>query len=71
MAFELEMSPSAYNKLERFEKTLSLERVFKISEILEVNISVQLNIQTNNQFNQVNRESLTGYLQHQEIQNMY
>lgn len=28
MAFELDMSPSAYNKLERCETTLSLERFF-------------------------------------------
>ena len=30
MAFELDMSPSAYNKLERSETILSLERLLKI-----------------------------------------
>mgnify|MGYP006377953583 CR=1 FL=1 len=71
MANELDMSPSAYNKLERGETTLSLERLLKISEILEVNVGDILDIVPTNQFNQINRESSTGYLQHQEIQNMY
>jgi len=71
MANELDMSQSAYNKLERGETTLSLERLLKISEILEVNVGDILDIVPTNQFNQINRESSTGYLQHQEIQNMY
>jgi transcriptional regulator with XRE-family HTH domain len=71
IAIELDMSPSAYNKLERGETTLSLERLLKIAEIFEINIGEILDIQTKNQFNQINRESSTGYLQHQEIQNMH
>jgi transcriptional regulator with XRE-family HTH domain len=71
MSNELDISPSAYNKLERGETTLSLERLLKISEILEINIGDILDIVPTNQFNQINRESSTGYLQHQEIQNMY
>ena len=38
MAFELDMSPSAYNKLERSETTLSLERLLKITHNLRVSI---------------------------------
>jgi transcriptional regulator with XRE-family HTH domain len=38
MAHELDISPSAYNKLERSETTLSLERLLKIIEILEISL---------------------------------
>jgi ribosome-binding protein aMBF1 (putative translation factor) len=36
MAVELNISPSAYNKLERRETTLSLERLLKIKQILDL-----------------------------------
>ena len=39
MAIDLDMSTSAYNKLERMETTMTLERFLKISEILEVSYS--------------------------------
>ncbi len=39
MAHELDMSTSAYNKLERGETTLSLERLFKIIQVLEISLS--------------------------------
>ena len=63
MANELNMSPSAYNKLERGETILSLERLLKISEILEVNVGDILDIVPTNQFNQTNKENSTAYLQ--------
>ena len=71
MALELDISQVAYSKLEKLDTKLSVERLYKIAEILEVKVGDILDIQPNNQFNQINRESSTGYLQHQEIQNMY
>lgn len=71
MAHMLDISQVAYSKIEKQETKLTVERLFKIAEILEVKVGEILDIQPNNQFNQINRESSTGYLQHQEIQNMY
>lgn len=68
MAFELGISPSAYNKLERGETILSLERVYKISLVLEVNLSEILGLNFENQFNQTNKDNSTGHLYHQQIQ---
>ena len=71
MAHLLDISQVAYSKIEKNETKLTVERLFKIAEILEAKIGDILDIQPTNQFNQINRESSTGYLQHQEIQNMY
>ncbi len=71
MANLLDISQVAYSKIEKNETKLTVERLFKIAEILEVKVGEILDIQPTNQFNQINRESSTGYLQHQEIQNMY
>jgi transcriptional regulator with XRE-family HTH domain len=46
MAFELDISPSAYNKLEHSVTTLSLERFLKIAEILNIPLSDAFDIKT-------------------------
>ena len=68
MALELNISQVAYSKIEKNKTKLTVERLFKITEILEVKIDDILDIQLSNQ---INRESSTGYLQHQEIQNIH
>jgi transcriptional regulator with XRE-family HTH domain len=52
MAHELNMSSSAYNKLERSETTLSLERLLKIKEILELPFSDLFEINNRDVYNQ-------------------
>ena len=69
MAFELGISQVAYSKLEKLETKLSVERLYKIAEILEVKVGEILDIAPNNQFNQTTRENSTGYLQ--QIENFY
>lgn len=69
MALELDISQVAYSKLEKLETKLSVERLYKIAEILEVKVGDILDIQPNNQFNQTTRENSTGYLQ--QIENFY
>jgi transcriptional regulator with XRE-family HTH domain len=71
MAHLLGISQVAYSKIEKNETKLTVDRLFKIAEILDVKVGDVLDIHPTNQFNQINRESSTGYLQHQEIQNMY
>ena len=69
MALELDISQVAYSKLEKLDTKLSVERLYKIAEILEVKVGDILDIQPNNQFNQTTRENSTGYLQ--QIENFY
>jgi transcriptional regulator with XRE-family HTH domain len=71
MAFELNLSQVAYSKLEKLETKLSVERLYKIADILEVKVGAILDIEPNNQFNQTTRDSSTGYLQQQQIENFY
>ncbi len=63
MALELGISQVAYSKLEKNDTKLTVERLYKIAEILEVEVSEILEIKATNQFNQTNKENTTGYLQ--------
>lgn len=60
MATMLEISPSAYNKLERNETTLSLERLLVITDILEIPITEVLDIKTGDIFNQDLKDNSIG-----------
>lgn len=53
----------AYSKLEKNDTKLTVERLYKLAEILEVEVSELLEIKATNQFNQTNKENATGYLQ--------
>lgn len=55
-------SQVAYSKIEKLETKLSVERLYKISAILEVKVGEILDIEPNNQFNQTNKENSTAYL---------
>jgi len=68
MAVDLDMSTSAYNKLERMESTLSLERFIKIREILEASYSDFFEIEKGNVYQQDLKDNSTG---HCEVQNIY
>lgn len=63
MAHELDISQVAYSKLEKNDTKLSVERLYNIAEILEVEVSELLDIKATNQLNQTNNENSTGYLQ--------
>lgn len=66
MAHELDMSPSAYNKLERSETTLSLERLLKIKDILDLPFSDLFEIKAGDTFNQDLKDNAIG-----NVQNLY
>lgn len=73
VAFELGISPSAYNKLERMESKLTLERFLRIKNILERDFSDFFDMKTDRIYNQdikdssyVNAENL-----HQESKGVY
>lgn len=63
VAHELNISQVAYSKLEKSETKLTVERLYKLAEILEVEVSELLDIKATNQFNQTNKENAVAYLQ--------
>lgn len=63
IALELNISQAAYSKLEKNETKLTVERLYKIAEVLDEEVSVLLGVKLANQFNQTNKENTTGYLQ--------
>lgn len=69
MARELGISLSAYNKIEKLQTKLTVERLFKIAAILETDITELLGVETKYQLNQTNKDNATGYLQ--QIDNFY
>lgn len=68
MAHSLGISQVAYSKIEKQETKLTVERLYKITEILETKIGQVLELQSENIYNQDLKDHAIG---HQEIQNMY
>ncbi len=66
MAHELQISPSAYNKLERSETTLSLERLLKIKQVLELPFSDLFEINNGGVYNQDLKDRSIG-----SVNNLY
>jgi transcriptional regulator with XRE-family HTH domain len=69
MAHMLDISQAAYSKMANNITKLSVERLYKIAEILEVPVGDLMDIVPQNQFNQTTRDNSTGYLQ--KIENFY
>jgi len=67
MAMDLDISTSAYNKMERMEASISLERFIKIREILDVPYSEFFDCITKNVYKQDLKDSSIG---HYEIQTL-
>jgi len=67
MAMDLDISTSAYNKMERMEASISLERFIKIREILDVPYSEFFDCTTKNIYKQDLKDSSIG---HYEIQTL-
>ena len=68
MAHLLHISQVAYSKIEKNETKLTVERLFKIAEILETKIEDVLDIKADKVYKQDLKDNSIG---HQEIQNMY
>lgn len=64
MADELDITPAAYRKIETGETKLSVERLMKISDILEEDLSNLLDISTKSTINtQANQGDGFGYVE--------
>jgi transcriptional regulator with XRE-family HTH domain len=68
MAHDLNISTSAYNKMERMEAAISLERFIRIREILDVPYSEFFESTVKNVYKQELKDSAIG-IGHYEIQN--
>ncbi|UUV21817.1 helix-turn-helix domain-containing protein [Paenimyroides aestuarii] len=64
MAVELGISPSAYNKIERMESKLTLERFLQIKKILDKDYSDFFDIKTDRIFNQTVNDQAYGNIEH-------
>ncbi len=60
MADKLEMSVSGYSKLERGDVELTVNKLFKIAELLEVSVSQILNFDASQIFNVSNNHVVNG-----------
>ena len=60
MAAELDLSLSGYSKIERGESEISVSKLFKISEILEVEVPKILNFDVSKVFNISNNNLVQG-----------
>jgi len=69
MAMDLNISTSAYNKMERMEASMSLERFIKIREILDVPYSEFFECTTKNVYKQDLKDNSIG-ISHYEIQTL-
>ena len=70
MATGLEITAPAYRKIETGETSLSVERLFKIAEILKQSVSYFLEADEN-VFTQTNNDHSSGYQYQQKIENFY
>lgn len=71
MAMDLDLSVSAYRKIETGETKLTVERLVEISKILETPLDEFLETNSQKNFNQENKENATGFqgIDHNNIYN--
>lgn len=67
LANELEITQSNYGRLEKDDKRLTVPKVIKIAEVLNVSISQIFNEQSNKVIHQMHNESPSAY----NVENLY
>lgn len=70
IAQELDISQVAYSKLEKNETKLTVERLYKLAEILETKVGDLLEVNPSKVYHQNNNDQGT-FVGHQEVQNLY
>ncbi len=69
VADKLEMSVSGYSKLERGEVDISLSKLYRIADILEVSVSQILNFDASQIFNVSNNQIVNGVEVKEQVNN--
>ncbi len=67
MALELDLTQSNYGRLEKDDRRLTVPKVLKISEVLNVSVSYLFNEQTSKVIHQNNNENPNAY----NVENLY
>lgn len=67
MALELDLTQSNYGRLEKDDKRLTVPKILKISEVLNVSVSYLFNEQTSKVIHQNNNENPNAY----NVENLY
>jgi len=70
MAMELNLSESAYRKIETNQTKLSLDKFLQISKILDISINDLLGEKSHREYHQYNNDQGT-FIGHQEFDNYY
>ena len=70
MAMELNISDSAYRKIENNQTKLSLDKFLQIAKILDVQINDLLGEKSHREYHQYNNDQGT-FIGHQEFENYY
>lgn len=68
MAFDLGISQTAYTKIEKNETKLTVERLYKIADILETKVADLLGLEVQKIYQQEFKDQSNNY---QEFQNLY
>jgi transcriptional regulator with XRE-family HTH domain len=73
MAEKMEITQSAYGKIEKENVKITVERLQKISEILEIDLGNLINSKNQNIFNLYNNQNANGYIENQynEMKEVY
>lgn len=69
LADKLEMSLSGYSKLERGEVEITLTKLYRIADILEISVSQILNFDASQIFNVSNNQVINGFEVKEQINN--
>lgn len=68
MANSLNMSVSGYNKIEKNDTHITLEKIVQIANVLEMSVAELLETESTTIYNQTLKDSAVG---HQQIENLY
>ncbi|MDR0874564.1 MAG: helix-turn-helix domain-containing protein [Prevotellaceae bacterium] len=68
MAHELGLTQSSYGKIEREAVKLTIEKLQRIAEILEVDLANLINTKNQNIFNMYNNQTANGFIEHQHLE---
>ncbi|MCB9203124.1 MAG: helix-turn-helix transcriptional regulator [Flavobacteriales bacterium] len=65
MAEKMDITQSAYGKIEKENVKITIDRLQRISEILEVDLGNLINSKNQNIFNLYNNQTANGYIENQ------
>lgn len=71
MALNLGITQAAYTKLEHNETKLTVDRLYKIAEILEVKVEDLLQVEPKSFHQEIHNNKQVTAISHQQVENLY